>query len=124
MKKLDTFEFRDDSRASKVNYPEEIWSGEIIELEADDLHVTEPSDLATRKQALKTLAAKRGYAIRVNRGKNPDGSKALSLVVQAFKLDTEAAAEVDVSETDSIAPQADAEVVDIEPKRRAGGRRK
>lgn len=122
MKKLDSFEFRDDSRAAKVQYPEEIWSGEIIELEAVDLNVTEPSDLTTRKQALKALAAKNGYAIRVNRGRNPDGTKALSLVVQAFKLETEAAADVDVSETDSTAPQA--EVVDIEPKRRAGSKKR
>jgi hypothetical protein len=117
MKKLETFEFRDDSRAAKVTYPEEIWSGQIIELEADDLHVTEPSDLATRKQALKALAAKKNFAIRVNRGRNPDGSKSLSLVVQAFPLS--AVSETTELSVDDVA-EMPAEVVDISPKRRAG----
>ena len=124
MKKLETFEFRDDSRAAKVTYPDEIWSGEIIELEADDLHVTDANELPTRKQALKALAAKKGYAIRVNRGRNPDGTKSLSLVVQAFSLfQTHPPTEAEVSASEDAA-EATAEVVDIEPKRRAGGKRK
>lgn len=122
MKKLDTFEFRDDSRAARVTYPEEIWSGEIIELEADDLNVTEQEQLAVRKQAIKAEAKKRGLAVMVNRGKNPDGTKALSLVVQAVELDNP---DVVHNGTEYVDAPETAEVVDIGgPKRRKAGGRK
>ena len=84
MKKLEAFDFKTQTRIAPVEWPTEIWSGDIIQLDASEVNAETPQDLASRRQALRVYAEKNGFDIKVNRGRGADGKADMTLVIQAF----------------------------------------
>lgn len=105
MKELETHQFVEVQRAH-VEFPEAIWSGKILELDMADVSAKNTDDLSARRVALLNLAKKKGYDLKVNRGKDKDGKPTNTLIVQATKLASVTELAATETETSKAAPTA------------------